>query len=475
MDAATLSQQTVIVEWGEQRLTFRNSKNELVRVSFPTKHKGPRNFRIVCAIAIAQDLSITQDGTSIWQGLDQAAYERLNQSLKWGTTFKSFVTDWFYFRRGQTNKGRKKTTITIDGQEPDAKGEIAEELFQAIPTGGFVLGGYKDLTDGRYQYCTITFVGHEGEPAHATLRSAVEALLASRKTVARPEAPDEWDKVIRQFERRECASLDLLGAAAPLATAYQPAVGLRPLSHLAARRFTDSARASEHAQDPESVRALSVAELDEHMWARHRIISEPVDLNRIFSAWRAVAPQSRYEIPHLTVLGPPGSGKSALLQYLAWQAAGSGLKPPDGQPWLPARLRLASWWHRAPHAELEEYLFRRYRSVCAAARVAQWRDWLSDGHVLLLMDGLDETSLDESFAELVRRGLHAAEKCPVVLTCRTTDDRKLSLACPDFEVFALPELTPKQRQRFTTGFPPEHDFDREGLLNQMERVSAILS
>ena len=69
-------------------------------------------------------------------------------------------------------------------------------------------------------------------------------------------------------------------------------------------------------------------------------------------------------VPSFVVLGPPGSGKTTLVQYLGWQAA-NGTLHVSGRPLLPVRVRLREWeaWatkEADPQQRLPQYLTERY-------------------------------------------------------------------------------------------------------------------
>lgn len=97
----------------------------------------------------------------------------------------------------------------------------------------------------------------------------------------------------------------------------------------------------------------------------------------------------------LLVLGEPGSGKSVLLRHLAREL----LERPgaEAEP-IPVLLDLAGWtadgrlfieWLAS-----EDGLRRSYRSISDA----QLRAWLHDGHLTLLLDGLDEVRAEQRAA-----------------------------------------------------------------------------
>ena len=128
----------------------------------------------------------------------------------------------------------------------------------------------------------------------------------------------------------------------------------------------------------------------------------------------------------VVVLGPPGSGKTTMLQYLAWQSARPDRSVPDHS--VPVYIRLRSWetWGSDHGAapELPGYLAQEWtgRDSPGAGR---WKEWLEAGSVLLLLDGLDEVANVEFLANTVREALARYKKCPRVLSCREVSRDRL--------------------------------------------------
>lgn len=132
-------------------------------------------------------------------------------------------------------------------------------------------------------------------------------------------------------------------------------------------------------------------------------------------AYQAVTENAR-----LMVKGAPGSGKTMLVRYLALTYAWEKLLLPK-RP-VPVLLEL----YRVSDEELtEEKLiaalveaFDRYDFPKAERFV---RDYLKRGRLLLLLDGLDEVSLDarQRVVQCIRDLLRKYSDCRVVCTCRT--------------------------------------------------------
>jgi formylglycine-generating enzyme required for sulfatase activity/energy-coupling factor transporter ATP-binding protein EcfA2 len=148
--------------------------------------------------------------------------------------------------------------------------------------------------------------------------------------------------------------------------------------------------------------------------------------------------------PRLVLLGEPGSGKSTALRYLALMLAQAGLDPdralaaqldgwgalgeagkliPVFMPLLPLAQRLAAQPGRAGSAaDLWGAIDAHLTSHGATAEVlTAMRAELARGHVLLLLDGLDEVAGDDSRRQVAQAVLgFAAEqpRCRMVVACR---------------------------------------------------------
>ncbi len=116
--------------------------------------------------------------------------------------------------------------------------------------------------------------------------------------------------------------------------------------------------------------------------------------------------------PRFVLVGPPSSGKTAVLLHLAAEAARAYQARPGASP-LPVFLRLVDWDEGASPAE-----FVRAHWPLQADPV----QLLREGQAILFLDGLSETGPSAILARRLRAWLHG-EDAPqrLVVTCRRAD------------------------------------------------------
>lgn len=174
-----------------------------------------------------------------------------------------------------------------------------------------------------------------------------------------------------------------------------------------------------------------------------------------------------------------GSGKTTLEQYLRWQAANGHLRV-SGRQLVPARVRLREWeaWAlKKKNFSLPDYLREHYKDLKPAPKVEQWRQWLQRGEVLLLLDGLDEITVNQSFVAALKTALTTFKDCPTVLTCRTDSFEQHRTLCPNFPAFTLEELEVKQQNAYICAFSAAHpgDYDSDALIEQLDHTPQVRS
>ena len=130
----------------------------------------------------------------------------------------------------------------------------------------------------------------------------------------------------------------------------------------------------------------------------------------------------------LLILGNPGAGKTTLLIQLAAPLIDSARNTPE-RP-IPVIFNLSSWaLQRDPlRVWLVDELNKRYE-----VSLNLGRQWVEDGNILPLLDGLDEVSPDKRTACVVainafraeQKGIHG--QVPMVVCCRTEVYEELSV------------------------------------------------
>ena len=284
-------------------------------------------------------------------------------------------------------------------------------------------------------------------------------------------------QAVRQYEGQHCVSIELLGRSVPLAQHYQVLPLLRIVKQ---ERLPRSLRSLKREEKSEPLRhGIDILRWEEEL-REERVTYERVSLEQVFNSFQVVAQGGETAAPRFVVLGPPGSGKTALVQYLGWKATNTALLSAARVP-LPVRIRLREWelWTRQTRlseSALPHYLTERYRALTPAPSCAHWQRWLQRGEVLLLLDGLDEIE-DGRFARVVlQTALATFTACPTVLTCRTVSFEQHRTVCPDFPLFTLAGLDQRQRNAFLRAFPAEHQeyYDPERLIAQLQSTPQLL-
>ncbi|WP_165774764.1 SUMF1/EgtB/PvdO family nonheme iron enzyme [Candidatus Viridilinea mediisalina] len=179
----------------------------------------------------------------------------------------------------------------------------------------------------------------------------------------------------------------------------------------------------------------------------------------------------------VVLLGEPGSGKSTVLRYLAHRLAHAGLVEEvdpatqlDGWaavgrllpilvPLLPLARQLAQHPERqGSDGDLWNYLVDHLQPRGAHAGLAEAiMEEIEAGHVILLLDGLDEVAGEASRAQVVQAVRTFAEHnppCRIVVSCRTRAyDTAINPAnqqwqLPGWPTATLADLTLAQMQHF---------------------------
>ncbi len=278
------------------------------------------------------------------------------------------------------------------------------------------------------------------------------------------------------FERDKTQHLEVFDLALPIQDHYQHLPLLREV------RRERLSRESEGKGEAVGEKGIPVSELIrwEEEQRQERVVYERLDLNDLLTSFRRQCPLARSDILRFVVIGPPGSGKSALTQYLAWQAAHGELRI-GGKKIVPARVSLRQWERWASMKEeksLPVFLAALYVDAGRHPPTAEdWRRLLDRGDVLLLLDGLDELEGDLAFDDVVASALTAWRRCPVVLTCRTITFDQHRNVCSDFPVFALAGFDERQRETYIRSFPARHPgkFNADALLERLRLSPQLLS
>jgi len=175
-------------------------------------------------------------------------------------------------------------------------------------------------------------------------------------------------------------------------------------------------------------------------------LSSPLLMGRTEAGEEIMSPQEALtRFRHLALLGEPGAGKTTLLRYLAFQAAQGKL---EGLPDFPIFISLSHFAAAVPQASLLDFVIREIDAFYSSPALRSYlEERLEEGSVLLLLDGLDETSVGRpSETEAIYRRMVGQinvltaryPKIPVLVTSRRAGWKGLLAASfRTLEVLAL--------------------------------------
>jgi HEAT repeat protein len=295
---------------------------------------------------------------------------------------------------------------------------------------------------------------------------------------------------VREWERNDCGKLELIDGRK---VALEPPEGeslyqelpllreVKPDELPRSRRLGGEDDTGERSRSDGQLADSEILRWEESL-RDERIPYKRLKLDEVFTAFGRAFPKAKRKIPRFVLIAPPGAGKTTLAQVAVYRAA-IGALTLQGARLLPARVRLRDWqaWATKPNqleSGLPEYLAQdcyKDLKLGPAPTSEQWRRWLKDGDVLLLLDGLDEIDAGPAFQKALRSAFEAFDKCPTIITCRTVSFEQHSAAYGDFQVATLDGLDDRSRDAYIKAYPKlhPHKFHADRLIEQLNRQPAM--
>jgi HEAT repeat protein len=161
----------------------------------------------------------------------------------------------------------------------------------------------------------------------------------------------------------------------------------------------------------------------------------------------------KYTKDHVLLIGKPGSGKSTALQRLLWEDVQAIIHGEKRK--IPVLVELRNW-----DTSIETLIYKFLRRYKHRVETNKIEDLLSDGELLLLMDGLNELPSDEARDKVAR----FRQDYPETVMIFTTRDLGVGGNLGIDKQLEMQPLTKTQMQKFVRNYLPEHG---EQMLQQL--------
>jgi predicted NACHT family NTPase len=212
-----------------------------------------------------------------------------------------------------------------------------------------------------------------------------------------------------------------------------------------------SAEAIKSAPNPERLfleRSEQLTERQAELWLEQRD-HHYRERGRSISAHAMLGATRR----RVVLLGDPGAGKTTLMRYLALKAArkeGADIGLPEDQEQLPILVYMRDWARHPERSLLDQVREFAENTLQVDLPLGFLEHW-TDGHALILLDGLDEVAEDATRAMLVEKinfFLAAHENNWAVITSRPWGYRRDYFRTDSYPHFELVSFDEKQIQEF---------------------------
>jgi hypothetical protein len=180
---------------------------------------------------------------------------------------------------------------------------------------------------------------------------------------------------------------------------------------------------------------------------------------------------------HLTILGEPGTGKTTTLQFIALCFATKGraqAKMDLNEARVPVPIDLRAY---EGAERLDRFLIQWLDHAYVPEPLV--RDWLTEGRLAVLLDGLDEVpeARRAAVAEAIKRFAATSEgrRCRIVVTSRIAGYRESRRLGADFDQYTIrPFAGPEDSQPYVAGWlqalkPEAADDEAATLIGAMEQ------